>query len=97
MKYIYTYYRLDGEIVETAPRDKMTLEELQEGVGGMIEAVHPDYYPDDFDGTDDPEMVVYVDEEGRYKEDNQVNPHFKKLGGDFYIVGMALKEQPHRG
>lgn len=88
--YKYTRYNTDGTIQVLEPRPKMTLAELQKEVGGYIEIVHTDYYPE---GVKWGHCTCYIDEEGRFREDATVNPHFRDFGEPWNIVGIVLKEE----
>lgn len=93
-QYVYTLYGASGDddILELSPREKMTLEELQEAVGGYIEILPSEYYKHKGWGR----CTVYVDEEGKFKGKPR-NNFFKDLGEGFFVVGTALREQVYRG
>lgn len=88
-QYLYTILRPDGGKSVSEPRKKMTLEELQKAVGGLIEIVPNIYYKHQKWGR----CTVYVNEEGRFEKPAERNPFFEDLGDGLYIVGNALKEE----
>lgn len=97
--YKYTRYKQDGTIEVLPPREKMTGDELREEVGGWIELVNPDYYPENAKWG---HCTVYCDEEGQYKEGYVKNPHFRDFGNagmgmQWAIVGNAIKEEVYHG
>jgi hypothetical protein len=87
--YQYTRYLPDGKEEALTPRKKMSLEELQREVGGFIEVLPSTYYAHQKWGK----CMVYVNEEGRFDVQNKRNPFFLEIMPNYYVVGMALKEE----
>lgn len=98
-QYIYTIYLEDGSIRYDGPRAKMTLQELQSQVGGLIEVLPKPFYGDTIQNK---RATAFINEEGKL-EGMKPNPHFDsipddwELGGGDFIVGPVIVEEVHHG
>jgi len=95
--YKYTIYKQDGTIEVLPVSKEKDFKELYKILGcDMPESIPPAYYPEGFG-----DVIVYGDEEGRFKESNHRNPHFKVLKGnvligeprEWDIVGDVIKQE----
>lgn len=81
-----------GSVTRLAPSDKWTLEQLQKAVGnGFIETL-PRAIARELIGLS-PGATVYVNEEGKYREDFQDNLHFNLT----HMAGGRVWIDPVRG
>lgn len=88
--YDYTAYYTDGTLRNWQTKKALTLEEKQELVGGLIEPIPNVYWLFTPSGKD---AWAFGHEDERFKEEYEVNPHFRDLGGGFNIVGTVILEQ----
>jgi len=91
-QYKYTIYKQDGTIKVLPISKNKSFEELYKILNcTVIQIIPSDYYPKGFGHA-----TVYGDEEGRFKEENYRNPHFKVLAQDYYVVGDVIKEEVYK-
>jgi hypothetical protein len=95
--YEYTILRQDGTTLVLPPCEKKSFEDLYKILKcDTIEIIPTPYYPEGFG-----DVLVYGDEEARFKETNKRNPHLRVLKGnvslgepaEWDVFGDCIKEK----
>ena|GEM_PF-6600637 len=97
-QYKYTLLKQDGTTEDLGTGKKMSFKDFYRILNCEMIEIIPDAY---YDGWVDGKLECYGDEEGRFKETNHRNPHFKVLKGnpalgeepEWDIVGDIIKEE----
>jgi len=87
--HIYTLLNQDGTTQEIHRGKKFEYDQLRDTIGGMIEIIPRDYYPEGMKGT------VFGHEEARFDSSNHRNPHMLVLQ-EWDTVGNLLLEQTEK-
>ena len=91
--YQYTILKQDGTKEVLPPCKKKDFKELYQILNcELIEIIPSDYWS----GMGHGKCSMYGDEEGRFKETNYRNPHFKVLAPGYDVVGDIVKEEVYK-